>query len=157
MEADMTRFRIDLRMALRAAEGEARARGAHRIGTEHLLLGLLAVPGSESERLLGTDLPGARSALDRLDRNALESVGVKVPDTPLLPVPARGRVSMTVGVRNVVVSGHRRAKESGAKDVRATHLLQALIASPRPNPAVDLLGEAGVDLAALRTRLGEAA
>ena len=51
------------------AREEARRRGDRRVGTEHLVLGLLREP--EIARLLGCDLEAAREALDAMDHDAL--------------------------------------------------------------------------------------
>ena len=56
------------------AREEAHVRGDRRVGTEHLVLGLLHEPLIGS--LLGADLPRARAALDALDRDALGAIGV---------------------------------------------------------------------------------
>ncbi|NUP68945.1 MAG: hypothetical protein HOW71_43015, partial [Nonomuraea sp.] len=72
-----------------AALDEARERGDRRLGTEHLLLGLLRDPGSEPARALGVDLTGARAALDELDREALRSLGLDLGEAPPRPTPRR--------------------------------------------------------------------
>jgi hypothetical protein len=56
------------------AREEALRRGDRRVGTEHLLLGLLREP--ELADALGHDLDETRGALAAMDREALASVGV---------------------------------------------------------------------------------
>jgi hypothetical protein len=72
-----------------AARHEARRRGDHRVGTEHLVLALLMEPALAGA--LDTDLANARARLEALDREALGAVGVVLsaavpfapgPDTP---------------------------------------------------------------------------
>src|ERR1700691_2102578 len=59
------------------ARDEAVRRGDRTIGTEHLVLALLADPASPAARALGCALGSARRALDALDREALAAVGVQ--------------------------------------------------------------------------------
>ena len=59
-----------------AARHEARRRGDRKVGTEHLVLALLAEPALAGA--LATDLAGARAQLEALDRDALGAVGVVV-------------------------------------------------------------------------------
>ena len=68
------------------AREEARRRGDRRVGTEHLVLGLLREP--DVAHLLGCDLGTAREALDAMDRDALVAIGIDRPlEAP--PVPTR--------------------------------------------------------------------
>ena len=57
-----------------AARHEARRRGDHKVGTEHLVLALLVEPALAGA--LGADLASARAQLEALDRDALGAVGV---------------------------------------------------------------------------------
>ena len=63
------------------ARQEARRRGDHKVGTEHLVLALLMEPPLAAA--LGVDLQAARAALEALDRDALAAVGVEIGGTPL--------------------------------------------------------------------------
>ena len=73
------RLSTDARVAmLHAARAEATARGDRYVGTEHLLLGLLAEPGGVAERALEIGLDEMRAALRRFDGEALDAVGVDV-------------------------------------------------------------------------------
>ena len=75
----VTRLSTDARkMVLTSAAEEARRRGDRRLGTDHLLLGLLHDPHSRVAQALGVDLDSARAASDALDRAALAAVGVNV-------------------------------------------------------------------------------
>ena len=56
------------------ARHEARRRGDHKVGTEHLVLALLMEPALAGA--LGADLASARAQLEALDRDALGAVGV---------------------------------------------------------------------------------
>ena len=56
------------------AREEARRRGDRKVGTEHLILGLLREPAVVQG--LGCDLQTARDALDAMDQDALAAVGI---------------------------------------------------------------------------------
>jgi hypothetical protein len=56
------------------AREEARRRGDRKVGTEHLILGLLREP--LLAQALGCDLQTARDALDAIDQDALAAVGI---------------------------------------------------------------------------------
>jgi Clp amino terminal domain, pathogenicity island component len=68
---------------LRGALAEARLRGDRRVGTEHLLLGLLRHPETAAAQAIGVDLFAARRALATLDAEALALIGIDVAATPL--------------------------------------------------------------------------
>lgn len=81
------RFTDSAREAVAQAQAEARSLGHRYIGTEHILLGLLADSESESARCLwlqGVDHDQVREALTRiipvppgdLDAEALETIGI---------------------------------------------------------------------------------
>jgi len=71
-------FASGAREVVAAALAEARLRGDRRIGTEHLLLGVLRLPDTEAARALGVDLATARDALAALDHDALAALGIVV-------------------------------------------------------------------------------
>jgi Clp amino terminal domain, pathogenicity island component len=66
------------KLVLTSAAEEAGRRGDRRLGTDHLLLGLLHDADSSAARALGVSLESARGASDALDRAALAAVGVDV-------------------------------------------------------------------------------
>ncbi|WIY02628.1 Clp protease N-terminal domain-containing protein [Amycolatopsis mongoliensis] len=129
-----------------AALEESRRRGDRRLGTEHLLLGLLHDPGSA--RALGKNLDEARAALDRLDRVALAALGIEVEGLRPAAVPVkRGRLSPGA------LTSNARAAVNKAKPREPAGLLRALLTVPPPDPAADLLAELGVDREAVRRAL----
>ncbi|MEU0796643.1 Clp protease N-terminal domain-containing protein [Amycolatopsis sp. NPDC005961] len=132
-----------------AALEESRRRGDRRLGTEHLLLGLLRDP--ECARALGTDVEEARAALDRLDRAALAALGIEVEGLRPAEVPVkRGRLTpgaLTSNARAVVNEAIR------GKPREPVELLRALLKVTPPDPAADLMAELGVDAAAVHRRL----
>ena len=85
------------------AREEARRCGDRRVGTDHLLLGLLHDPGTVA--FLGVSLEQCRQALDSLDREALESLGLtaslEAPPLAMRRMPARPtcELSSRIGCR----------------------------------------------------------
>jgi ATP-dependent Clp protease ATP-binding subunit ClpA len=141
---------------VKAALQEARQRGDRRVGTDHLLLGLLHAPHSVAAQALGIDLDGARAALDALDQQALAAIGIDAAGfAPAGIVPARKRPPLTSAARSVL----HRATQEWAKNRRearrptGAHMLLALLACERPDPAAEVMAHLGIDRAAVRASL----
>jgi ATP-dependent Clp protease ATP-binding subunit ClpA len=150
------RLSADVRtVVLTSATEEARRRGDRRLGTDHLLLGLLHDADSPATRALGVDLAAARAASDALDLAALAAVGVNVArlGDPPQPVRARGRLSLTSGARAVFVHAVEDARRGRTQSIDARHFLLALLDRERPDPAAELLEALGVDRSQVRRRL----
>jgi ATP-dependent Clp protease ATP-binding subunit ClpA len=132
------------------ARDEAVRRGDRTIGTEHLVLALLADPASPAARALGCDLDSARRALDALDHQALAAVGIQ-PGITAGPVAARatGRLRLTPAAK-AVLTGIRDARKNRGAGLGI--VLSALLSLPRPDPAAELLAALGVDAQAARER-----
>lgn len=137
---------------------EAAGHGARRVGTDHLVLGLLHAPDTTPARALGITLTEARAALYALDRTALATVGIDIdridsPEPPARRLPL-GRNSLTPGawtqLRDAIdmtgVKTRRRAPN---------HLLRSLLTLNTPDPAAQLLTGAAVDRTAAAHRLAE--
>ena len=145
-------------LAVHRSVEEAAARGAARIGTEHLLLGLLHDPLSGPAQALGSSAADVRSALETLDLEALRAVGVEArPLPPAAAVRSRGHRPFTSAARSVL----ERAvvdRASKRRRVEPNHLLAALLDGRRPDPALDVLERLGVDRAVVLGRIarGEA-
>ncbi|MER6077605.1 Clp protease N-terminal domain-containing protein [Streptomyces sp. NPDC001833] len=147
-------FAAEARATVASALEETTLRGDRRIGTEHLLLGVLHDPGAV--RALGTDLETARAALDALDRSALAVVGIDVQGIDRAPIPAsRKRTPFTSGARAVLPRALAETKKAHSRRITPDHLLLALLGCERPDPAAELLTELGIDRAAVRARLGQ--
>ena len=97
----INRFSESARAAVSAAVDEAGRRGDPRVGTEHLLLGLLHDADSPATRSMGIDLRSARQALDSMDSDALAAVGLMSMrlSTPL-PTRASRRPGPTAAARS---------------------------------------------------------
>jgi ATP-dependent Clp protease ATP-binding subunit ClpA len=164
MEGDgmIKRFSRSARAAVAAAVDEAGLRGDARVGTEHLLLGLLHDPGSAAARTIGVDLETARGALQTMDVDALAAVGIDVSsDATGLPRivsrRARGRRPFTMAAGAVLRRTLAEAQAHSMRRLEATHLLLALLDCGPRDPATQLLDRLGVDPAVVRSRLSDAA
>jgi hypothetical protein len=147
------------------AREEARRRGDRKVGTEHLILGLLREP--VLAEALGCDLQTARDALDAMDRDALAAVGIGATfNAPPIPIdeptkrPARPTFKAVLRDRLPMTPAAKTALEKAYKEVRRGHdvgpeqaLLTVLELQP-PDPAAELIAALGVDRAAVRQRLG---
>lgn len=147
------------------AREEARRRGDRKVGTEHLILGLLREP--VLAQALGCDLQTARDALDAMDHDALAAVGigaafdappiaiderVKRPGRPTLKAVLRDRLPLTPAAKRALEESYkeiRRGRHKGPEEL----LLTVLELGP-PDPAAELIAALGVDRAAARQRLG---
>ncbi|MEV4171746.1 Clp protease N-terminal domain-containing protein [Nonomuraea sp. NPDC049709] len=138
---------------IKAAFEEARLRGDRRMGTEHLLLGLLH--HEESARALGIDVATARAALDELDRAALRMLGLEVGDAPKTPrkhpaVPGTALTSSARAVLNQAI----KATTMRTRDAETPrHLALGLLAQARPDPAAQVIDQLGIDRTTVRSRI----
>ncbi|RVX47604.1 ClpA/ClpB-like protein [Nonomuraea polychroma] len=132
---------------------EARQRGDRRVGTEHLLLGLLHHP--DSARALGVDLEGARAALKALDQAALRMLGLDVADMPEAPhnhPPVPG-TALTSSAREVINQAVKATPAKTRAEEAPRHLALTLLAQRRPDPVAELIDQLKIDRAAVRGRL----
>ena len=134
-----------------AALDEAWRRGDRRLGTEHLVLGLLHDPAPA--QTLGVTLDQARTALDALDQAALASIGIRVDHewqgtvNPTSSRPPLSVGSLTSNARAVLRPG------SGKRPQTPEAVLAAVLDRTPPDPAAELLAALGVDIDQVRHRL----
>jgi ATP-dependent Clp protease ATP-binding subunit ClpA len=149
------------KLVLTSAAEEAGRRGDRRLGTDHLLLGLLHDADSSAARALGVSLESARGASDALDRAALAAVGVDVGHLGVAPqsapAPARRHRPLTSGARAVMKRTIEEARPAKTGRIDTSHFLLALLSRERPDPAAELLHALGVDVSAVRDRLARPA
>lgn len=129
--------------ALRRAGEEAALRGDRRIGTDHLLLGLLH--DDDVAALLGADVERGRAAARELDRAALAAIGLDLGDD--LPAAAArlrvGHVPLTSAAREAIGRSGAFADADRVRRIEPRHLLAALRERPQPDPAAVLLAALG--------------
>lgn len=147
------RFTAGARAAVVAhAPAEARRRGDRRVGTEHLLLGVLHE--AEAAQALGVDVESARSALAVLDDAALAAIGVDARGVERATISAPSkRTPFTSGAKAALSRAVAVARRDPARRVTAVHLLAGLLDGDRTDPASDVLTELGVDRVTARARL----
>jgi ATP-dependent Clp protease ATP-binding subunit ClpA len=166
------RFAPAARHAVADARNEAGWAGQDRIGSEHLLLGLLTEPGEAAEALTaaGLSLEELRARLPRgnhappadLDADALASLGIdldsvrRATDATFGPgaldrarPPGHKRLPMADDAKQSLAGALRQAVQLGHHEINSGHLLIAIIDQPRTG-ARALLAEAGTDIGALR-------
>ncbi len=154
----VTRLSTDARkMVLTFAAEEASRRGDRRLGTDHLLLGLLRDADSPAAQALGVTLAAARAATEALDLAALAAVGVEVAAVGEPPRVAPGRrvPPLTSGARAVLKRALEEARGVKSGRIETRHFLLALLSLGRPDPAAEILLALGVDPVAVRSRLAE--
>jgi ATP-dependent Clp protease ATP-binding subunit ClpA len=152
----ITRLSADARkIVLTSAAEEARRRGDRRLGTDHLLLGLLHDRDSSVARALGIELEATRDASDALDRAALAAVGIQVDNLGDRPGPvyARRLLPLTSGARAVIKRAVDETRKAKTQRIEARDFLVALLERERPDPAAELLAALNVDRSQVRNRL----
>ncbi len=142
---------------LAAAAAEAWRRGDRRLGTDHLLLGLLRAGDPVIARAIGVSLDDARSAASGLDRAALAAVGVQVggPHAGGLPEPPGSTrlPPLTSAARAVLKRAADKARTGPLPGLQQRHVLLAVLSLEPPDPAAQLLAALGVQPWEARNRL----
>ncbi|WP_406069626.1 Clp protease N-terminal domain-containing protein [Micromonospora sp. NBC_01638] len=154
MSAVFEQFAGEARAAVRAALEEARQRGDRRLGTEHLLLGVLHARELAPLGEFGVELGRVRATLADLDREALAVVGVDVRGVERAPVPLSSkRTPLTSGARSVLRRAVGATRSGGGRRITPAHLMMAIVDAPHPDPAAEVLSKLNVDREAVRVRL----
>jgi hypothetical protein len=147
------------------AREEARRRGDRKVGTEHLILGLLREP--VLAQALGCDLQTARDTLDAMDHDALAAVGIGAAfNAPPIPIdepierPSRPTLKAVLRDRLPMTPAAKTALEKSSKEIRRAYhispqqVLVTVLELEPPDPAAELIAALGVDRATARQRLG---
>ncbi len=169
------RFTSEAREVVVGAQREARTLRSRRVGTEHLLLGLLAQPGTTSARLLvrhGITRQVAVEAIqglvgDDLDADALTTLGIDLGavrerveeafgpgalDDPSTAPSERGHVPFTARAKKVLELSLREALAMKSRTITDGHILLGLLREGA-GLAMKVLHDRGVDVPALRDDL----
>lgn len=143
---------------LAAAAAEAWRRGDRRLGTDHLLLGLLRAGDPVIIRAIGVSLDDARSAASDLDRAALAAVGVQAAGPAhaggLPEPPGSTRLPpLTSAARAVLKRAADKARTGPLPGLQQRHVLLAVLSLEPPDPAAQLLAALGVQPWEARNRM----
>lgn len=149
------RFAEGARNAVVGAVEEAQGRGDRRIGTDHLLLGLLHDP--DVAGWLGVSLEEARGSSDAIDSAALRAIGVDLRGEPTgwATISKTKRTPFNSGAKNLMRDALGRAVAEQSRSLEARHLVGAVLDLHAPDPAALLLGELKVDLQAARSAMAK--
>lgn len=148
VEGGLDGFGPESLRAVALASAEARSVGSLRLGTEHLLLGLLADADGGAARLLG----GAGVTLAAARRKVAEAVGQRPaePDAdPRSVTEAVGTLDRSPRAERAIGRAFRFSREDQSREVTSEHLLLAVL--DVEGTAGQVLRGLGVDLDNLRS------
>ena len=149
------RFDQDARAAIAKARDEANRAGRREIGTEHLLLGLMAKPGDAAGALTAVQADPAevRASLPQRDADtgAAADSG-RQPAAHTVPAPGGGgeNLHLTNNARRALDLALRTAHRFRHEHVSSGHLLFSIIEQP-DSGAAEALKVAGIHVGTLRT------
>lgn len=139
-----SRFSAAARAAMDYSLQEAARRGDRRIGTDHLLLGILHDP--DISALTGIDVETARSHAQNLDHRALAAIGIDVEAfNPVLSTRPNRHMPFSSGTRTVIPRALALATTEKSRQITTTHLLHALLEQHPPDPAAVLLADLQIE------------
>jgi ATP-dependent Clp protease ATP-binding subunit ClpA len=137
----------------------AHRRGESRVGTDHLLIGVV-IAGNEVARAAGLSAEGLLRALDRLDERALGEFGIDAPGRALSITPGWSRpwrpLPLSAGAKRCLEKGVRVAIDRKERRVNTNHLLAALATGGSNDPATRLLRSCSVEPADLESAVRRA-
>jgi ATP-dependent Clp protease ATP-binding subunit ClpA len=169
------RFTEEARQVVVLAQGEARALSHHYIGTEHLLLGLLAEGRGPAARLLterGLRAADLRRRIllivggEGLDPEALATLGIDLDEVrrateaafgpgaldSAARKPPTGHIPFTLRAKKVLELSLREAQRLQHDSIGTGHLLLGLIREGK-GVAAKVLADVGCDLDSLRDEI----
>ena len=140
--------------ALELADSEAIGLGHNYIGTEHILLGLVALSDGVAERILVDLGAGPDKVRSEVVRTLSSAGALNAPRNASGSVPASARVGFDewirvgpgAGARRLLTVAAGRALDDGRSEIEARDVLLALTRDEKIAP---LLAELGVDEAAI--------
>ncbi len=135
------RFTDQARRVLDLAQEEARMRHCHRVGTEHLLLGLI----QEREGLAAVALESLGISLEAVRRQVEEITGQG-------REASEGYAQYTLRAKKALDLALREALQLGHHHIGTEHLLLSLIREGQ-GPAAQVLLELGADLSRVRQQV----
>jgi D-alanyl-D-alanine carboxypeptidase len=126
----VTRLAKQARVIVRQAEKEAAAAGSPVTESEHLLLAMAAVLGTEAQRVLasaGLDRDSIRDALDREMRQSLGAAGVVVPPGGLPWASQDPARRARIGASSKLALQRALKAATGQRQIRPGHLLLGVL------------------------------
>jgi ATP-dependent Clp protease ATP-binding subunit ClpA len=148
------RFTREARNIVTSAIDEAARRGDHRIGTEHLLI---SMAGAQSLAGIFPMTDELRNQLDRLDEEALRSVGLDPlllgVDHTVRPGAGKSHIPFTGAAKDLLKGGLKEAIALGHRHIGAVHLALAVTTSNRPDRALATLEGLGLSPDGVRASL----
>jgi DNA-binding transcriptional regulator YhcF (GntR family) len=143
---DNVEFSDELRVVLQRTRGEAVRLSSPHVGTEQVVLGVLATPESEACRLFASvGLPGTelRSQLEAVTSASAPSRSIKK------PVPAAAEIPWTGKAKQALLASVNEARELDQTPVTSGHLLLGVLADAT-SVAGRLLAKRGITLGQMR-------
>jgi ATP-dependent Clp protease ATP-binding subunit ClpC len=135
------RFTDQARRVLALAQEEARVRNCHRVGTEHILLGLI----SERDGFAAVALESLGIGAEAV-RQQIEKI------TGQHPEPSGGYAQYTMRAKKALDLSRREALQLGHNHIGTEHILLSLIREGE-GPAAQVLLELGADLSRVREQV----
>jgi ATP-dependent Clp protease ATP-binding subunit ClpC len=135
------RFTDQARRVLALAQEEARMRNCSRIGTEHILLGLI----HERDGLAAVALESLGIGAEAV-RQQIETI------TGQYPEPSGGYAQYTMRAKKALDLSRREALQLGHNHIGTEHILLSLIREGE-GPAAQVLFELGADLSGVREQV----
>jgi ATP-dependent Clp protease ATP-binding subunit ClpC len=135
------RFTDQARRVLALAQDEARVRNCSRIGTEHILLGLI----HERDGLAAVALESLGIGAEAVEQQIEEITGQH-------PEPSGGYAQYTMRAKKALDLSRREALQLGHNHIGTEHILLSLIREGE-GPAAQVLLELGADLSRVRQQV----
>ena len=135
------RFTDQARRVLALAQEEARMRNCSRVGTEHLLLGLI----HERDGVAAQALESLGIGAEAVRRQIEEIIGQ-------YPEPSAGYAEYTLRAKKALDLSRREALQLGHNHIGTEHILLSLIREGE-GPAAQVLLELGADLSLVRQQV----
>ncbi|HUA27358.1 MAG TPA: Clp protease N-terminal domain-containing protein [Streptosporangiaceae bacterium] len=135
------RFTDQARRVLALAQDEARARNCRRVGTEHILLGLI----SERDGFAAVALESLGIGAEAVRRQIEKITGQH-------PEPSGGYAQYTMRAKKALDLSRREALQLGHNHIGTEHILLSLIREGE-GPAAQVLLELGADLGRVREQV----
>lgn len=143
------RFVTDVRSTVMvAAQDAVSRRGDRRIGSDHLLIGVVTA-GNQFALDAGLTVESLFEALQRLDERALGAIGLAASGGPGGHHRRRRHLPFTRGAKNALERSLRIAADLGHRRITTDHLLAALAVGGAKDAAVQLISACGLEPAAL--------